>query len=119
MYLLRRVAKAERGKAWDVAILMTKICASYEENGRSKAQVFVTQGLPGPPDMVYAEWTQEAIEPNWPSRVPEAVRTLNREMFPMLAEPWSLEFFELVTPTKGHFYWPTIVIINGKDEKTT
>ena len=100
MYLLRRVAKAERGKAWDVANLMTKICASYEENGRSKAQVFVTQGLPGTPDMVYAEWTQEAIEPNWPSRVPEAVRTLNREMFPMLAEPWSLEFFELVTPQK-------------------
>lgn len=26
-------------------------------------------------------------------------------------------FFELVTPTKGNFYWPTIVIINGKDEK--
>ena len=26
-------------------------------------------------------------------------------------------FFELVTPTKGNFYWPTIVIINGEDKK--
>ena len=26
-------------------------------------------------------------------------------------------FFELVTPTKGNFYWPTIVIIDGEDKK--
>ena len=26
-------------------------------------------------------------------------------------------FFELVTPTKGNFYWPTIVIIDGDDKK--
>lgn len=26
-------------------------------------------------------------------------------------------FFELVTPTKGNFYWPTIVIIDGQDKK--
>jgi len=32
--------------------------------------------------------------------VPEAVRTLNAQMFPMLTEPWSIEFFELVTPQK-------------------
>jgi hypothetical protein len=49
---------------------------------------------------VYTEWTQESIEPNWPSKVPEAVRTLNAQMFPMLTEPWSIEFFELVTPQK-------------------
>ncbi|MAZ59018.1 MAG: hypothetical protein CL753_01025 [Chloroflexi bacterium] len=100
MYLLRRTAKAQQGKVWDVANLMSKICASYEENGRYKAQVFVSQGLPGTPNVVCAEWTQEAIEPNWPTRVPEAVRTLNAEMFPMLTEPWSIEFFELVTPQK-------------------
>ena len=100
MYLLRRTAKAQQGKVWDVANLMSKICASYEENGRYKAQVFVSQGLPGTPNVVCAEWTQKAIEPNWPTRVPEAVRTLNAEMFPMLTEPWSIEFFELVTPQK-------------------
>ena len=26
-------------------------------------------------------------------------------------------FFDLVDPTKGNFYWPTIVIIDGKDKK--
>ena len=26
-------------------------------------------------------------------------------------------FFKLVTPTKGNFYWPTIVIIDGEDKK--
>ena len=26
-------------------------------------------------------------------------------------------FFELVTPTKGNFYWPTIVIIDHEDKK--
>jgi len=26
-------------------------------------------------------------------------------------------FFELVAPTKGNFYWPTIVIIDGEDKK--
>ena len=26
-------------------------------------------------------------------------------------------FFELVNPTKGNFYWPTIVIIDGEDKK--
>ena len=100
MYLLRRVAKAEQGKVWDVANLMSKICAAYEENGRYKAQVFVAQGLPGTSNVVYAEWTQESIQPNWPSKVPESVRTLNAQMFPMLTEPWSIEFFELVTPQK-------------------
>jgi len=99
MYLLRRITKTQQGKAWDVANLMSKICAAYEENGRNKAQVFVSQGLPGTPNVV-TEWTQESIEPNWPSKVPEAVRTLNAQMFPMLTEPWSIEFFELVTPQK-------------------
>ena len=60
----------------------------------------VTQGLPGTPNMVYSEWTQEAIEPNWPSKLPEAIRPLFAEMSPMLTEPWSLEFYELVTPEK-------------------
>jgi thioredoxin-related protein len=26
-------------------------------------------------------------------------------------------FFDLVAPTNGNFYWPTIVIIDGKDQK--
>ena len=26
-------------------------------------------------------------------------------------------FFELVTPTKGNFYWPTVVIVDGENKK--
>jgi hypothetical protein len=26
-------------------------------------------------------------------------------------------FFDLVAPTNGNFYWPTIVVIDGKDKK--
>ena len=26
-------------------------------------------------------------------------------------------FFELVSPTKGNFYWPTVVIVDGKNKK--
>ena len=100
MYLLRRIAKAQQGKAWEVASLLSKVCGSYEENGRNKAQVFVSQGLPGTANVVYAEWTQETIEPIRPSEVPEAVRELNAQMFTMLTEPWSIEFYELVTPEK-------------------
>ena len=100
MYLLRRIVKAQQGKAWEVASLLSKVCGSYEENGRNKAQVFVSQGLPGTPNVVYAEWTQETIEPNWRSKVPQAVWDLNAQMFPMLTEPWSIEFYELVTPEK-------------------
>ena len=71
MYVIRRTAKAQPGKVWQVANLLIKICAAYEENGRPKAQVYVSQDLPGTPNVAYAEWTQATIEPNWPSQVPE------------------------------------------------
>ena len=39
MYVIRRIAKAQPGKVWQVASLLTKICAAYEEQGRPKAHV--------------------------------------------------------------------------------
>jgi hypothetical protein len=36
--------------------------------------------------------------PSGPKKL--AVRTLNAEMFSMLTEPWSIEFYDLVTPEK-------------------
>ena len=36
MYVIRRIAKAQPGKVWQVANLLIKICAAYEENGRPK-----------------------------------------------------------------------------------
>ena len=99
MYVIRRIAKAQPGKVWQVASLLTKICAAYEEQGRPKAHVYVSQGLPGTPNVAYAEWNQATIEPNWLSRVPEVVRTLNAEMQAQL-DSYEIEFYELVTPEK-------------------
>ena len=99
MYVIRRIAKAQPGKVWQVASLLTKICAAYEEQGRPKAHVYVSQGLPGTPNVAYAQWTQATIEPNWPSKVPEVVRTLNAEMQAQL-DSYEIEFYELVTPEK-------------------
>ena len=66
---------------------------------RHKAQVYVSQGLPGTPNVAYAEWTQATIEPNWPSQAPEVVRTLNAEMQAQL-DSYEIEFYELVTLEK-------------------
>ena len=102
MYVIRRVAKAQPGKAWEVASYLAKICQAYEDAGRSKAQIYIGgQGLPGPQNVVYAEWTQERIEPANLEAVPQAdaVRTNNAKMQPLLTE-YSIEFCELVTPEK-------------------
>ena len=100
MYILRRVAKTQPGKAWQVANYLTKICRAYEENGRDKARVYIGgQGLPGTPSTVYAEWTQERIEPNKFSDLPPTVLADNTKMQEMLID-YQIEFYEIVTPEK-------------------
>ena len=100
MYVIRRIAKTQPGKAWEVASYLTKICEAYESTGRDKAMVYIGGfGLPGTPNVVYAEWTQETIEPNWPTNVPDAVRTEAAKMMPLLTE-YPIELYELVTPEK-------------------
>ncbi|GIS81830.1 MAG: hypothetical protein CM1200mP15_04620 [Dehalococcoidia bacterium] len=34
MYMIRRVARTQPGKAWEVAGYLTKICEAYESNGK-------------------------------------------------------------------------------------
>ena len=99
MYLIRRIARTQAGKAWQVASYLTKICRAYEENGRNKAQIYVGQGLPGDPNVAYAQWTQERIEPNWRLNIPESVLTDNTKMMEMVKE-YTIEFYELATPEK-------------------
>ena len=100
MYVIKRIARTKPGKAWEVAGLLTKICQAYEAQGRAKAQVYIGgQGLPGDPNVVYAEWTQERIEPNRRPNVPESVFTDNAKMQEMLTA-YDIAFFELVTPDK-------------------
>ncbi len=100
MYVIRRVAKTEPGQERQVAALLTRICEAYQQAGRNKAQVYIGgRGLPGTPGMVYAEWTQERIEPISPSEVPESVITDNTKLQALLTE-YPIEFYELVTPEK-------------------
>ncbi len=100
MYIIRRVAKTQPGKAWEVANYLTKITQEYEEAGCNKAQVYVGGlGVPGTSNVVYAEWAQERIEPTDRRTVPAAVWTNNDKMQPLLTE-YSIEFYELVTPEK-------------------
>ena len=54
---------------------------------------------PGNSQRGYAKWNQATTDPNWLSRVPEVVRTLNAEIQAQL-ETNEIEFFELVTPDK-------------------
>ena len=98
MYLVRRVVRTQPGKAWEVAAHLVKICEAYEKKGRNKAQIFVG-GVPSDPNVAYAEWTQERIEPNRRSEVPESVYTDDAKMRPLLTS-YDLEFYELVTPEK-------------------
>lgn len=98
MYLVRRVVRTQPGKAWEVAAHLVKICEAYEKKGRNKAQIYVG-GVPSDPNVAYAEWTQERIEPNRRSEVPESVYTDDAKMRPLLTS-YDLEFYELVTPEK-------------------
>jgi hypothetical protein len=100
MYLLRRVYKTQPGKAWEVAANLTKVLEAYESAGRNKAQVYISGvGLPGTPDVVYAEWTQDKLEPTDATKVPEDVKTYSRKFLPMVDEH-TIELYELVTPEK-------------------
>jgi hypothetical protein len=100
MYLIRRIAKTQPGKAWEAAGLLSKICQAYEAQGRNQAQIFIGgQGLPGEANVVYAEWTQERIEPNRRPNIPKSVLEDNAKLQALLTS-YDIEFFEIATPEK-------------------
>ena len=57
------------------------------------------RGLPGTPGNVYAEWTQETIEPNWPTNIPASVGQDNARLQELLSD-WRMEIFEVATDDK-------------------
>jgi len=99
MFVIRRVAKTKPGKAWEVAGYLSKICKAYEEEtGRSQAVVYIQgQGLPGTPDVVYAQWTQDTIDALPFEKVPKAVLETHPKMMQHL-DDYSIEFYQMVTP---------------------
>ena len=99
MYVIRRVAKTKPGKAWEVAGYLTKICRAYEEEtGRNKAVIYVGgQGLPGTPNVVYAEWIQDTIEALPFEKVPKTVLETGPKLIELLEE-FPIEFYQVATP---------------------
>ena len=61
--------------------------------------MYVSQGLPGTPNVAYAEWAQATIEPNWPSQAPRGGTDSERRVQAQL-DSYEIEFYELVTPEK-------------------
>ena len=90
MYVIRRIAKAQPGKVWQVANLLIKICAAYEETGRPKAHVYVSQGMPGMPNVGYAEWTQTTGVGCAGQRRSQAHDDVADAQKPNLGEKWGL-----------------------------
>ena len=101
MYIIKRTVKTQPGNAWEVAGYLTKICRAYEkETGRNEAQVYIGgQGLPGEQNVIYAQWTQERIEPIAQADVPEEVKVNHDKMATLMTE-YTIEFYELVTQDK-------------------
>lgn len=92
MYMVRRVCRVQPGKAGDVAAVLDKICAAYEKNGRSKANIYMGM-LGGDTDVVYCEWMQDAIKPAGEGEIPASVYTDDAEMRPHLLS-YDLEVYE-------------------------
>lgn len=97
MYLIRRVFKTQPGKAPEVAGHVVKMCQAYTQAGRNPATVYISgQGVPGTPNIVYADWTQERIEQTVMERVPEAVGTEYTKIESFVTDSY-LEFYEVAT----------------------
>jgi len=99
MFIIRRVAKTKPGKAWEVAGYLSKICKAYEEEtGRNQAVVYLQdRNLPGTPDVVYAQWTQDTIEDLPFEKVPKVVLETHPKMMQHL-DDYSIELYQVVTP---------------------
>ena len=101
MFLIRRVCKVERKDSWQVAKLLTSICAAYEQKtDRGTATIYISGvGTPAEEFTVCAEWKQETIEANRMPNVPQSVLNDNAELFQLVLD-YKIEFFEVATDEK-------------------
>ena len=102
MYMLRRVYKAKYRQGKLVASLVRKQQDIYESAGRSKGTVYFNAGtVPGEPDQVVLEWTQENLGSPYVSRggIPAEALTVGATVREHI-ESQHIEFWELMTPEK-------------------
>ena len=102
MFRVRRVCKPHnRLDAWKVAGLLKRICAAYEEKGRSPATICLGGfGTPANDITVSAEWDQASIEANLRANVPDIIATQYSSELGKLVASNLIEFYEIATVEK-------------------
>ena len=101
MYVIRRVYEVKPRTAREAASIAARIGELYHEAGRRSEVTVYFNGttLPGETDVVYMEWTDDAIRSPYgrsePS-VPEAVE-LGARLRELTEDSW-IEFYEMLTP---------------------
>ena len=104
MYVIRRVYKVKPRVAPEAATVAARIGELYHEAGRRSEVTVCFNGttLPGETDVVYMEWTDDAIRSPYardePS-IPEAAE-LGARLRALTEESW-IEFYEMLTPEKA------------------
>lgn len=102
MYMLRRVYKAKHREGKLVASLVRKQQDIYEMAGRSKGTVYFNAGtVPGEPDSVVLEWTQDNLGSPYLSGggIPAEALQVGAKVREHI-ESQHIEFWELMTPEK-------------------
>ena len=103
MYVIRRIYKVKPGQTKNAAELIYKIGNRYTEAGqRDQVRVYWSgYTMPGPPNTVYMEWTQEKIEsPYREGNVSPRMDNLSTQLRELVEEQ-SIEFYEMFTPEKA------------------
>ncbi|MGZ8756232.1 MAG: hypothetical protein ACXW15_13720 [Acidimicrobiia bacterium] len=104
MYVIRRVYEVKPRTAREAATIAARIGELYHEAGRRSPVTVYFNGttLPGETDVVYMEWTDDAIRSPYgrgePS-IPEAAELGAR--LRELTEDSRIEFYEMLTPEKA------------------
>jgi hypothetical protein len=103
MYVIRRVWATKPREARRVASMVAEIGKIYEESGqREPTRVYFNGGtLPGERDIVYMEWTAQALEsPYRGDNVLPDTGGLGAKVRELTEDSW-IEFYELLTPDKA------------------
>jgi hypothetical protein len=103
MYLIKRVWITKPREARRVATLVAEIGKIYEASGqRQPTRVYFNGGtLPGDRNIVYMEWTAEAIEsPYREGNVLPDTGDLGARVRELTEDNW-IEFYEMLTPANA------------------
>ena len=103
MYVIRRVYKVKPGQTKKAAELIYKMGNRFTEAGqRDQVRVYWSGStMPGPPNTVYMEWTQEKIEsPYRAGNDMPSMGDLGTQLRDIVEEQF-IEFYEMFTPEKA------------------